>query len=225
MIKKCCIPNCRLQKDDPDCLNLNLFRVPKDEDSQNEWANSIKKYFKTEIEFKIYSYVCAMHFEPPCFNYGGLSKAVRLKKGRCLTKFVKTEQNKPIQSSSDTNNCDLLSNEIDLSSKVSMVPSSTSSTNDTSITKDLYENNFDTRQLDDCHLPSIEYNCMDPEQVAIERDVNRSFSDSSNVVQKRGIERNTFRKSIVNVNLNLIDLKNTNIVRRLLENTQSKVRR
>ena len=109
-------------------------RVPKDENTRDEWANNIKNYFKTEMKFKNCAYVCAMHFESSCFNYGGLCKVLRLKKGSCPTKFEKVEENEPIQSSSSANISDLLNDGIDLSLKESTVPlSSTDSTNNVSI--------------------------------------------------------------------------------------------
>ncbi|XP_031788803.1 uncharacterized protein LOC100116417 [Nasonia vitripennis] len=86
---KCCIPNCKLQKDDPGCLNLSFFTVPSNQNTRNEWLRRINKYFNMEMEFKKYSYVCSLHFEQSCFNYGGLSKTIRLKKGSCPTIFEK----------------------------------------------------------------------------------------------------------------------------------------
>ena len=59
------------------------------------------------MKFKNCAYVCAMHFESSCFNYGGLCKVLRLKKGYCPTKFEKVEENEPIQSSSSANISDL----------------------------------------------------------------------------------------------------------------------
>ncbi|OXU21403.1 hypothetical protein TSAR_001121 [Trichomalopsis sarcophagae] len=87
MPKKCCLPNCKVQRDDPEGLDLSFYIIPADENLRKKWSENIKQHYN--VEFKKYSYVCSRHFEKHCFEPSFSTKMNRkLKKGSCPTIFV-----------------------------------------------------------------------------------------------------------------------------------------
>ncbi|CAH2099066.1 unnamed protein product [Euphydryas editha] len=87
MPKKCCIPNCRVQQDDPDGLRLSFYKIPADENLKKQWLESIKQH--CDIDLNKYSFVCSRHFEKECFGktFSWLKNG-KLKKGCCPTIFL-----------------------------------------------------------------------------------------------------------------------------------------
>ncbi|CAG5057674.1 unnamed protein product [Parnassius apollo] len=83
MTKKCCIPTCKVESDQPEGRDLTFHTVPND--MREKWTELLQT--QCNVELKKYSYICSLHFQPGCFYYSGLCKNRRLKKGSCPTLF------------------------------------------------------------------------------------------------------------------------------------------
>ncbi|OXU21404.1 hypothetical protein TSAR_001122 [Trichomalopsis sarcophagae] len=53
MPKKCCLPNCKVQRDDPEGLDLSFYIIPADENLRKKWSENIKQHYN--VEFKKYN--------------------------------------------------------------------------------------------------------------------------------------------------------------------------
>ncbi|XP_046413073.1 uncharacterized protein LOC124176184 isoform X1 [Neodiprion fabricii] len=80
MPHKCCVPSCKLQSDDPEGFQASFHKLPKDQDIQRKWLESINNAENVKLDPKKFMYVCSLHFKLEAFYYSGLCKLKRIKK-------------------------------------------------------------------------------------------------------------------------------------------------
>ncbi|XP_003427146.1 THAP domain-containing protein 2 [Nasonia vitripennis] len=132
----CCIPRCKSSREVhlPD-FKISFHKLPSRIEDKQQWVEIIKK--KCNYEVKKTSYVCSLHFQSDCFQYGGLCVNRMLKKGSVPSIFfsdVKISNEKKIENKKklDVNNINFNNMISSPEEKLQRVPTELSVQNTTS---------------------------------------------------------------------------------------------
>ncbi|XP_058796409.1 THAP domain-containing protein 3-like [Phymastichus coffea] len=218
MPRQCRIENCKPQWDSPDGLKLNYFQVPKYPSRRQEWEKSVNDHFNSRRLFDDYSYICFLYFREECFNR--LNERVTLKKTAIPTIFYNFQDEIEVYKSNEKS-LDIL---------------------DPSVLMKLTEvgNTFDTSEDKHCRGMNVDSeSSLDSSQIIINSDENsvrcleeqptcykkiNSKDETVNSLPQSSTEK-LFHKSIVNLDIDTINLDNKFFILKVLTSAKIEIER